>query len=166
MFRTILFILATLAPVSLYAQTGDPITEFSTQDERMNAAMDTAKATLPRFLANMTDAEGYALPNTSVKAAFPTGNGAEIIWITPFVWDGSTEMAGVLANQPNFMGDLNAGDVVDFQVDMVRDWSLIGQDGTMWGNYTTRVMLPDLDSATATSLAARLADDPVPADWK
>lgn len=165
MLRILLLSLALLIPSLSVAQQGDPVTEFSTEDDRMNAAMEQAKTTLPVFLANVTDGEGNSLPNTSLKVAFPTPSGAEIIWVSPFLWDGGVNMAGILANQPNFMGDLNAGDVVEFQTDMVRDWSLITPDGMMWGNYTTRVMLPSLDAATAASLGQRLSKNPVPAQW-
>ena len=112
MLRILLLSLALLIPSLSVAQQGDPVTEFSTEDDRMNAAMEQAKTTLPVFLANVTDGEGNSLPNTSLKVAFPTPSGAEIIWVSPFLWDGGVNMAGILANQPNFMGDLNAGDVV------------------------------------------------------
>lgn len=148
------------------APTGDPVTSFSDGDAEMNAAMAAANASLPAFLANNTSTDGASLNNTGVKVAFETTNdGNEIIWVNPFEWDGGTQMSGLLSNQPNYLGDLNVGDRVEFTTDMVRDWSLITPDGKMWGNFTTRVMIPMLDEETATALGAMLSDDPVPADW-
>lgn len=165
MFRIALLVLALILPALAHAESGDPVTDFSASDPRMNAAIDTANASLPAFLANMTDGQGNGMAGTAIKVAFPTSNGAEIIWVSPFKWDGDIRFAGLLSNQPNFMDGLNAGDVVQFETSMVRDWSMVAPDGTMWGNYTTRVMLPELDAATAAILTARLSADPVPSDW-
>lgn len=164
MLRVFLTVAALLSPITLLAQ-GDPLTEFSSSDGEMNAAMATAQDTLPLFLANVTDDEGFNTGNTSLKVAFDTQMGPEIIWVGPFVWDGDQRMAGLLRNQPNFMDGLNAGDRVDFTVEMVRDWSFITDEGILFGNYTTRVMIPELDDATAEQLSAVLSADPVPSDW-
>ncbi|MCF2870181.1 DUF2314 domain-containing protein [Octadecabacter sp. G9-8] len=153
-------------PVSSDAANGDPVEAFASDDAQMNAAMDAALTTLPAFLENQTDDAGNAIGQTSVKVAFEIGTDAfEIIWVSGFNWDGGVNMAGFLANQPNYMGDLNAGDRVEFTTDMVRDWSLTEPDGTMWGNYTTRVIVPQLDADTAAALNAMLSPDPVPSDW-
>lgn len=145
---------------------GDPVQEFASGDAKMNAAMDQARATLPAFLANETDANGNAAPNTSVKVAFDIRNdGAEIIWVSQFQWDGGTQMNGLLSDQPNYMDGLNAGDAVAFTTDMVRDWSITEANGRMWSNYTTRVIVPQLDAETAAALGAMLSPDPVPSDW-
>jgi uncharacterized protein YegJ (DUF2314 family) len=63
------------------------------------------------------------------------------------------------------MDGLNAGDAVAFTTDMVRDWSITEANGRMWGNYTTRVIVPQLDAETAAALGAMLSPDPVPSDW-
>lgn len=145
---------------------GDAVVGFADGDAKMGAAMATAQDTLPRFLANQIDANGNGVGNTSVKVAFDAdGGGLEIIWVGSLQWDGDTGMEGNLNNQPNFMGDLNAGDRVTFSTDMVRDWSVVTNEGAMFGNYTTRVIVPQLDADTQAALNAMLSPDPIPADW-
>jgi uncharacterized protein YegJ (DUF2314 family) len=167
MFRTFVLLLGLLLPVVAFAQQGDPVTGFAEDDPEMTAAVAQAGQTLPLFLKNATDADGFGVAGTSVKVAFPaTGGGSEVIWVGPFRWDGDQNLAGLLANQPNFMGGLNAGDPVDFTVDMVRDWALQTSDGMLSGHYTTRVILPRLDPAQAAQLSAMLSKNPVPESWR
>lgn len=167
MFRTLVLVLGLLLPVAALAQQGDPITGFADDDPDMNAAMAQAVQTLPLFLANATDADGFGIPGTSIKVAFPaSGGGSEIIWVGPFRWDGDQNLAGLLANQPNFMEGLNAGDPVEFTIGMVRDWALQTSDGMLSGHYTTRVIVPRLDPAQGAQLNAMLAENPVPEGWR
>ena len=131
----------------------------------MNAAMAEAVTTLPAFLGQQTDNEGYGQPGTMLKVAFEVeGGGAEIIWVAPFWTDGRGNFVAQLANEPNFMGNLHVGDRVQFTTDMIRDWSW--HDGRqLWGNYTTRVMVPHLPANQAASISELLSDAPVPAGW-
>ena len=145
---------------------GDRVIDFAPGDPDMSAAITAARESMPLFLDKNTDSAGNAMGNTSVKVAFDIGNeGAEIIWVSAFTWDGGANMTGRLANQPNYMEGLNAGDPVDFTTDMIRDWSFVAPDGTMWGHYTTRVIVPQLDADTQTALNAMLSADPVPSTW-
>ena len=165
-FAAALTILPLWAPAPAFAQEGDPVTQFGTDDPVMNAAQAEAQQTFALFLENVTDAEGCGSPAASVKVAFDVGNdGVEVIWVGPFLDQGGGQMAGLLANQPNFMGNLNAGDPVSFTQDMVRDWAVNGADGLLYGHYTTRVIVPTLPAAQAAQISALLSPDPVPADW-
>ncbi|AKS45635.1 Uncharacterized conserved protein YegJ, DUF2314 family [Octadecabacter temperatus] len=160
-------ILGSVAPEYVSTGSGDPVTEFSNDDSQMNAAEAEAQATFPKFLANAVDENGAAFDNVMLKAAFPTSgvDNAEVIWISGFQQTSADEFKGFLANQPSMMEGLNAGDEVTFTTDMVRDWSLATDDGQLFGNYTTRVMLPHVDEETAAMLGQMLSPDPVPADW-
>jgi len=167
MLRYVLAFGLLLGPVAALAQ--DPITEFGTGDREMNAAMAAAQDTLPLFLVNVTDEDGLGLPGASVKVAFAVDRSdmtSEVIWVGPFRWDGGDGFVGLLANEPHALGDLGLGDPVDFSADMVRDWSLVATDGTLYGNYTTRVMIPRIDAASARELRAVLAKEPIPAGWR
>ncbi|MCF2904376.1 DUF2314 domain-containing protein [Octadecabacter sp. CECT 8868] len=166
MLRFLIAGLLLAAPNVALTQEGDPITNFATDDTAMSEAQEVARESLPLFLVNGTDSDGYGLEGSAVKVAFDLGgNDAEVIWVAPFLWDGDQLMMGLLANQPNFLGNLNAGDRVDFDISMVRDWSLPAPNGQIYGNFTTRVMLPHLDAATAAELNAALTKNPVPTDW-
>jgi len=154
--------------VSAQQASGDPVTSVATDNEEMNAAQDTAQESLPLFLANVIAENGVALEGAGLKVAFPISgaNNAEIIWITPFKWDGGSSFVGVLANQPNWMEGLNIGDTVNFSSDMIRDWSWISTDGKLFGNFTTRVMIPLMDDETAASMTQVLSDPAIPSDWQ
>lgn len=167
MLRHVLVLGLLLGPACAMAQ--DPVTEFAGDDREMNAAMATAQDTLGLFLGNVTDESGFGLPDASVKVAFPVDDPRmtdEIIWVGPFRWDGGDGFVGLLANEPHALGDLGLGDPVEFSAGMVRDWSLVALDGTLYGNYTTRVMIPRIDAASARDLRAVLATDPVPPAWQ
>ncbi|KPP92088.1 MAG: hypothetical protein HLUCCA08_07135 [Rhodobacteraceae bacterium HLUCCA08] len=166
MIRLIAAVLIAALPLAVLAQ-GDPVIGFEDSDTTMNTAMATAQATLPVFLARTTDAEGYGVKGASVKVAFPDDfGGAEVIWVGPFLWDRGRAFAGLLANEPRALGDLRAGDRVAFTTDMIRDWSWTGPQGRIWGNYTTRVMLEQMDDTTRAELGAVLSPAPVPPDWQ
>lgn len=156
-------VLATIAQAE-----GDPVTPFATDDGTMNAAIAQAQTTLPFFLANALDDDGYGNQGTSLKVAFPVKNAGEnekeVIWVNPFrVFDDGTA-AGLLANEPHFMPGLNAGDRVDFTTDMIYDWALWRADETSYGNYTTRVIAIQM-GADGKDLLDRMIIPPVPADW-
>ncbi|MBT8427227.1 MAG: hypothetical protein KJO02_04275, partial [Erythrobacter sp.] len=67
------------APVSLSAQDaeGDPIMEFESVDEQMNAAIANAQATAPRFLALLDNPPAGA---STFVFKFPL-EGYEHIWV-------------------------------------------------------------------------------------
>lgn len=147
---------------------GDDTVGFDLDDDVINAAKAEAKNSFPLFLGQATDADGVSVGNAAVKVAFeikPPEPGLEVIWVAPFVAYDANTFAGLLANEPNDMPGLSAGDAVRFTADMVADWSWTGPDGKLYGNYTTRVMLPQL-GASADALRERLADSPVPDAWK
>lgn len=149
---------------------GDPITNFSSDDVVMNAAIARAKDTLPLFLKHAVDDEGYNLPGANVKVSFPVKvNGIaqnEIIWVSPFRVFDDGSFVGLLANQPHYMGDLNAGDKVEFLMNMVEDWSYWTDNETSYGNFTTRVIAGTWPDKERDDLMAKMADPAVPADWQ
>lgn len=149
------------------AKSSDTVIEYGAGDMTMNGAQVKAQESLPQFLENALDNQGIAVDGAMAKVAFPVTvdgvTGVEVIWVGPF---GRVDNAfkGALANQPRDMQE-NAGDVMDFTQDMIRDWMIRGADGLLYGSYTTRVMLTDMDEASAKQLRQVLAPDPVPANW-
>lgn len=141
---------------------GDDMVQVPSADAEMNAAVAEAKRTLPVYLARL-DA-GQLAPSDGVKVAMPTDQGNEHIWVHQVARDGD-RLTGVLANQPNYLPNLQRGSPVTFAVDQVSDWSY-EKDGRMWGNYTTRVMLPHVgpedQASLRQSLSATPTETPVP----
>lgn len=152
---------------SLLGGSDDGVIHYDGNDLTMNEAQNEAQRSLPDFLANKLDANGVAVEGAMVKVAFPVTRegvtGDEVIWVGPFGQMGGA-FAGLLANQPVDMGG-NAGDAVEFTQDMIRDWTYQGADGKLYGNYTTRVMLADMDSGQAAQISQILSTDPVPTRW-
>ena len=149
------------------AAESDKVIQYSQGDFTMNDAQAEAQKHLPSFLENVLDDQGVAAEGAMVKVAFPVTvdgvSGHEVIWVGPFgLIDG--EFKGMLANRPRDM-DAEVGDIVTFSEAMIRDWMLRSPDGRLYGSYTTRVMLKDLDKTTADQISASLMPDPLPKDW-
>ncbi len=164
--RTLAICSALAVPLAAaHAASGDAVINYDQMDVRMNAAQDEAQSHLDTFLAYVLDENGVGQNGSGVKVAMPIeGDGVEVIWVSPFgVRDGA--FVGLLANQPQNIEGHNAGDTVQFERSQVRDWFFYGENGKMYGSYTTRVMLPDMSEDTAAQISEMLSIDPIPADW-
>ncbi len=145
----------------------DLVMPFATDDAAMNAAIADAQKTLSRFLAHAFDTDGTSLPNVLVKVGLPTVDGPnslEHIWITPFTRISETKFSGVLANEPDDLGNLLIGDTVEFTLSQISDWSVTSPNGLYWGNYTTRVMF-DNGAFGDDPFDTVFEATPVPPDW-
>ena len=162
-----LALIAALSLAATPAAANPPKGETTTQDdgfrvvgaedEVMNAAVAQARATLSEFLDRL-DA-GRLTDRDMLKVAFPTsGGGYEHIWVAA-VRRTSGGLSGVLANDPVHL-DKRRGDPVVFTEAMVSDWSYEAR-GRLWGNFTTRAVLPTLRSDQAAQLRAILSETPV-----
>lgn len=138
----------------------------SDTDLRMNAAQDAALEHFSRFLDHVLEPGGQARADAAVKVALPLDGdaGTEVIWVTPFARQDGL-FIGALANAPQFLSGLAAGDLVSFDATQIRDWSFHGPDGRIYGSYTTRVILADLEPARAHQIRALLSSTPLPPDW-
>ena len=101
--------LLDIAPGTALGATGT--VPFTATDIRMNAAQDTARRHLTRFLDHVLDDGGNARTDAAVKVALPAGDEQEeIIWITPFARrDGG--FIGALAIDPQLATEHSAGEV-------------------------------------------------------
>ena len=165
MFKHLALVAALSFAAPAFASDGDHTINYSNGDSAMNAAQEAARAELDAFLSYIVNDNGIGRDGSGVKVAFPIGgDNVEVIWITPFALrDG--QLVGYIANEPRDIEEHNAGDLVTFERDRVRDWYFFGDDGKMYGSYTTRVMLNDLSAEEAEQIAQMLSDDPLPADW-
>lgn len=155
-------ICAALLP--LCALAGDDVIGFGQTDPVMQEAIADARTSLPQFLANSLGSNGQSVDGAGLKVEFETGdNESEVIWIVPFAPRGDG-FVGILANEPNHMPGQHAGDMVEFSEDQISDWTY-SANGKLYGNYTTRVMLPQLDDATRTQLEQMMSQNPVPENW-
>ncbi len=156
------FAFALLTPIAGLA--GDDVVQFGQQDPEMQAAIAEARVSLPQFLANTKGPDGQSVQGAGLKVEFNAETDqSEVIWIVPFAERGEG-FVGILANEPTAMPGQHAGDMVEFTEAQIADWTY-SADGKLYGNYTTRVMLPHVDEATRTQLNQVLAENPVPDGW-
>lgn len=148
------------------AASSDPVITYEQSDSAMNAAQAKARVQLGAFFDNVLDTEGNLTADAGVKVAVPVeGGGVEVIWVSPFgMQDGA--FVGLLANRPQSIKDKQVGDPITFSEAQVRDWYIYGDDGKMYGSYTTRVMLADMSASSAARVREMLSPSPVPASWQ
>ncbi len=149
------------------AHAQDEVIVYSESDNSMNAAIAEARATFPLFMAQYyqeSEDTGAFLDAFSVKVEMPTSDGAdEVIWVSPFI-ETETGFLGLLNNEPNDLPGLSYGSEVTFDMAQIADWSY-QRGGKAFGNYTTRVMLPDLGPDVAQQVRDYLSATPLPSDW-
>ena len=150
-----------LAPVAAPAET----VVTSAGDPAMAAAIATARSHLDRVFDEGFGDDGRAHPALTLKVAFPIETGEEIIWVAEVARSGAA-FTGTLANAPLHLPELNAGDEVRFGEEMIADWGIVGAAGTLFGHYTTRVLIETMPEDQAGPIRALLNEDPLPAAWR
>lgn len=132
---------------------------YAEADERANlaSAYAAASGTLDRFLSHVIDGTGHALPEIGLKVEFPNTDGTtRMAWISPFTIT-ETGFRGRPQDAPESQ--------LDFDRSAVRDWYVIGDDGLMYGAYTTRSLLTEDATTAALQLRKILSPVPLPATW-
>ena len=155
--------LAALAGLALAACSGQVDDPEGAYQRELAAAKDAARASLSVFW------DRFALPDAgdydfSLKAAFPRRDGqpgVEEAWVEN-VARAPDRIVGELSVQPRFLGDLKEHAIVDFQENQIVDWAFMSGD-QLFGHYTTRVMLPQMDAVQAEWLRPLLSETPAPA---
>jgi len=129
------------------------VVAYHTGDERMHAARQKARDTIPRFMALMK-----AKTEATHTVKFPlTQNGAtEHIWLQVAAYkDG--KFIGLLSNEPVNGATYKIGDRMDVAASDVEDWMVVdGQD--IYGGYSTRLILDDMPPENAAPLKKRFRD--------
>lgn len=138
-------------------EAADPEAEFQRD---LAAARREARASLPFFWEHFAE-PGPGEFDFSLKAAFPRRDGqpgVEEAWVE-HVARAPDKIVGELSVAPRYLGPLQEGAIVEFQEGQVVDWAFF-QGDQLLGHYTTRVLLPRLDSLQQEWLRAMLARDP------
>ncbi len=151
------------------ARAQDPTINFAGDDPVMNRAIETAVASLPVFLSHAAAGTELSAIEYSVKVSVKVDHPEmehEIIWVSPFMLSPDGQGKGELANEPVALPGMQIGDTLTFTRDQIEDWGFEGPDGHLYGHYTTRVMIPQLDAQSAAYITDLLSADPMPADWR
>jgi uncharacterized protein YegJ (DUF2314 family) len=139
----------------------DPAAQF---ERELQAARDNARSQLSFFWKHFAE-PGEGEYDFSLKAAFPRRDGqsgVEEAWVAN-VARAPDRIVGELAVDPRYLGDLKKGAIMEFQENQVVDWAFF-QGEKLLGHYTTRVLLPQMDSMQQEWLRAMLAENPTGED--
>jgi uncharacterized protein YegJ (DUF2314 family) len=114
-------------------------------DPSMEAAIQAARDSLPRFWARVDGDPAVETP--TVKVGYPTDHGGvEYLWMSVASRSGST-VAGRLANEPEDVRKVHRDQDVVVDMGRVIDWAYF-KNGKSYGQFTTRALLKDADEAT------------------
>jgi uncharacterized protein YegJ (DUF2314 family) len=96
----------------------------------------------------------------SLKIAMPrqdgqTGN--EDVWVENLA--SGDRLVGELMVDPQYLGDLKEGAIVEFTDPMIVDWAFLRGEELI-GHYTTRVMLPRMPVEQAEGLTSMFGENP------
>ena len=158
-----LFSILVFVMFTTLAHAGDEVIVTDPDDPGMIAAVEMARDKLTEFLADYATYKGRAT-DYGVKVAFPVkrgGNEFEVIWVTFFDQIDDTHFVGRLSNEPNFMPGLHLDSDVRFTLDMIQDWYIL-EGGKVYGYFTVRVLLPEMNEKTADEVRRSMHDNPLP----
>lgn len=165
--RSALAVALALSPLTITPALADTMTTMVT-DEAMQQAAQDARSYLPKLTSTLFDADGTGNPSLDLKVAFPIEKGAmenEVIWVTGAMRT-DTGYTAKLSNQPEHMPGLALGDEVSFTEEMIRDWGIRSADGTLYGHFTTRVLLSKMPEEASKPIMEMMQDNPVPPAWR
>lgn len=149
------------APAPTSQAQDDKVVNFGEEDAEMNAAIASARKTLPVFWKHL-----QASPTTPhfLKVAFPTPDGGhEHIWVKQMHRTGGDTVTAMLANRPDNVPGLSPYVPVTFKPEQISDWAY-EKNGKFYGHYTTRVVIKHIDPAEAAEVRATLSENPVESD--
>lgn len=141
-----------------------PAAEEARFHSEISEAASKARAKLPyfweHFLAPLPDEFDFAL-----KAAIPRRDGqagAEDVWLDNIA-KAPDKVIGELMTPPRYLGPVGKGAIIEFQENQIVDWAFWRGDKLL-GHYTTRVLLPRLDTLQQDVLRPLLeaSSDPAP----
>ena len=107
-------------------------------DPLMSAAMQTARESLPGFLA-LARHPGPTMERFAVKIALLGDGGPEFYWIHPFAFVGE-RFIGQIGNTPLTLAGPKKGGTIAFGKRDIVDW-VYTDDGVTRGNYSARAIL-------------------------
>ncbi|MDA8586224.1 hypothetical protein N9L47_08085 [Rhodobacteraceae bacterium] len=129
---------------------------------QFTATQAAARVHLDRFFQAVLVDDGLARMNAAVRVALPAPDGRQIlVWITPFI----AENGGYLGVPDGETAGNGAAELVSFNRSQIVDWSFVGDDGRIYGNFATRLMLHTVLPAQAGEIASILSESPAPEEW-
>ncbi len=118
------------------------IVDVSTEDEKMNWAMEKAQITLHYFeecLVNPKPNQQYF----SIKVKIVDEPNVEHIWLTNPEFDDEGNLFGVIGNEPSMVKTVSLNQKIGIEKSLVSDWMII-ENGRLIGGYTIRAIRDNL----------------------
>lgn len=122
---------------ALRAMAYVPVVQMESDDPRMQAAVDEARARWQEFVDAF---QTGTAEHCAIKAPITVGDNTEFIWLDVTAVDGDT-IRGNLANDPMDLGALREGDEVETTVDELNDWIMV-RNGERIGGFTVNIVAP------------------------
>ena len=124
-------------------------------EAEMDAAMAKARMTLDQFRSALESGTGE---NHAIKVAIHDGDDTEHFWLID-VFPVDEGFKGTLNNEPGLVSNVSFGDEINASGTDISDWMYI-LDERMHGNYTLRVMLPNMPADERAFYESQLAPLP------
>jgi len=126
--------------LAMMEDSSDPVIAVEKEDAQLAAAVAHARETWPA--ARQRFAEGLPAGRILyVKHGFPTPDGgSEHMWIVVNRIE-QGRVTGQLANDPQWIETLQAGQTVDFGAEDISDWMVTDDEGIAEGGFTVRPLM-------------------------
>jgi uncharacterized protein YegJ (DUF2314 family) len=124
--------------------SADKVTYVDSNDPKMNAAIEKARASVNTF----TQALKSPKPGQSafsVKMPFTDGKHTEHMWLTSVTFDGQ-KFHGTVNNDPEMVSNVKIGAKVSIESSKISDWMFV-ENGKLVGGYTLRVLRDSLSAS-------------------
>lgn len=151
-------IILLAAALLLAACSGD--SEEALFQKDLAAATEQARSKLDWFWEHF-EAPEIDEYDFTLKVALPRRDGqpgAEDVWVENIA-RGDDKLVGELMIDPEYLGELREGAIVEFTEDQVVDWAFLRGEELI-GHYTTRVSLPRMDPQQAEGLRSMFGENP------
>ncbi|TRC92564.1 DUF2314 domain-containing protein [Mesorhizobium sp. WSM4303] len=148
--RVMLSLMLASAPISAGAQNSqqgdDKVVNVARDDPDMAAAIAQARASLDQFLS-LSEAPPAGTTDYKLKVEVKDGDTSEHFWIIPFHKTASG-FAGTLANEPQAVHNVTAGQELEFTRDDISDWGYT-KNGRQVGSFTVCVLFKAISKEEA-----------------
>lgn len=115
-----------------------PVVNVAGDDERMNWAIEKARATLHYFQNSLITPQYYQ-QYFSVKVLIEDGQYNEHLWLTTPSFDDEGNLYGVVGNKPVSVKSVTINQKIGIEPQFISDWMII-EDGRLIGGYTIRAI--------------------------
>ena len=129
---------------SVIKRSGQPdVVNVSTDEERMNFAMEKARLTIGYFKRSLS----HPLPGQtyfSLKAKITDGTEVEHLWLNTLSFDESGNAYGNVGNEPVNVKNVSMGKRIGVTSENISDWMIV-ENGKLIGGYTIRVIRENVE---------------------